>query len=433
MTREIILDSDNSVELPCSLQEDWNSAPLKYVTEIDPESVSGSESDDWEIEYVDISAVNSRGEISETDTMPFGEAPSRAQRLVQDGDTIISTVRTYLKAIAHIEDPNPNLVVSTGFGVIRPDESIYPPFIWRVLQADPFVGWIVANSEGVSYPAIKPSRLGELVIPIPPIETQRTICDYIDYKTSSINKLIDKKRELLATLDEKQQSVLDEIQKEAESGDYVKLKYLVDFLPGYAFSSDSFIRNPDDVRLLRGTNVGIGETDWDDTVYWPRDELEDHRKYLLQPGDVVLAMDRPWISDGIRIAQLDESDCPALLVQRVLRIRSKPEINQKYVQMMLESDRFRQYFEPITTGVSVPHISQEQVGEFEIPLPPKSQQQALVSQWKEFQNESNRLKETTERSIELLQEKRQSLITKAVTGQIDLSDWKPPDKHTLVL
>lgn len=73
-----------------------------------------------QIEYVDIGDVDSRGSVINIQEMRFESAPSRARRLVKDGDTIISTVRTYLKVNAHIDQPSDNLVVSTGFAVLRP-------------------------------------------------------------------------------------------------------------------------------------------------------------------------------------------------------------------------------------------------------------------------------------------------------------------------
>lgn len=78
------------------------------------------------MEYVDISSVNLVEGISATETVTFDKAPSRARRVVKDGDTIISTVRTYLKAIASIQSPPANMVVSTGFAVIRPRDGLDP-------------------------------------------------------------------------------------------------------------------------------------------------------------------------------------------------------------------------------------------------------------------------------------------------------------------
>jgi type I restriction enzyme S subunit len=90
--------------------------------------------------------------------------------------------------------------------------------------------------------------------------------------------------------------------------------------------------------------------------------------------------------------------------------------------MVLEHSRFRQYFQPITTGVSVPHISKKQVGNFEIPLPEKKKQEKILNIWDDFRQGNDRLIRLSNQSINLLREKRQALINAAVTGQIDVSD-----------
>jgi len=180
----------------------WPSARLKHVSRINPNTLPSDVQNDWRIEYVDISSVNERGKITGTENYLFEEAPSRARRCVQHGDTIVSTVRTYLKAIAYVEDPPDNLVVSTGFAVVRPGSNLYPRFMWWCLQASPFVGWIVANSKGVSYPAISSSKLGELNIPLPDLENQKDVVSFLDYHSANIDKLIDKKESLLELLEE---------------------------------------------------------------------------------------------------------------------------------------------------------------------------------------------------------------------------------------
>ena len=84
---------------------------LKYAATINDEALSEETDADYELQYVDISNVDSLGKIHEIATYSFAEAPSRARRRVRDGDVIISCVRTYLQAIAPIQDPPDNLIV----------------------------------------------------------------------------------------------------------------------------------------------------------------------------------------------------------------------------------------------------------------------------------------------------------------------------------
>ena len=141
--------------------------------------------------YVDISSVNAVKGISSTTKVSFEDAPSRARRIVRDGDTIVSTVRTYLRAIAAIQDPIPNTVVSTGFAVVRP-RSVCAPFMSYALHESGFIEAIMARSVGVSYPAINAFEIGMLPITLPKVAEQHTISDFLDRETKKLDSLITK-------------------------------------------------------------------------------------------------------------------------------------------------------------------------------------------------------------------------------------------------
>lgn len=256
-----------------------------------------------------------------------------------------------------------------------------------------------------------------------PTDEQTVITNFLDQNVGKIDELIQYKKKMIELVQERRQAMLDELwEHKLQKFPTVKLKYAVDLLPGYAFPSDQFSNDSQDVRLLRGVNIKPSGTSWDEVKYWPQEAVDEYNKYLLRPGDLVLGMDRPWISDGMRIARVSESDCPALLVQRVLRIRAKENTVQGYVMTMLNGGRFRQYFEPITTGVSVPHISKKQVGEFQIPFPPKEKQEKILEEWQEYETKHKTVVSDLTESIRALRERRKALITAAVTGQIDVTE-----------
>jgi type I restriction enzyme R subunit len=135
--------------------------------------------------------------------MLFHEAPSRARRKVRDGDILVSTVRTYLKAIAAVHEPPANLIASTGFCVIRSASELDVGYAGWAAKSERFVAEVVSRSVGVSYPAINASQLADIEIPLPPLATQRRIATYLDEKTGRIDALMAKKRALLGLLAEK--------------------------------------------------------------------------------------------------------------------------------------------------------------------------------------------------------------------------------------
>ncbi len=134
--------------------------------------------------------------------MVFEKAPSRARRIVRPGDVIVSTVRTYLRAIAEIGAPASNLIVSTGFAVIRP-RQLESSFASYALRAPHFVERVVANSLGVSYPAINTSALTCFPIAYPDVHEQRLIAGFLDRETAKIDALVARKERLIELLQEK--------------------------------------------------------------------------------------------------------------------------------------------------------------------------------------------------------------------------------------
>jgi len=115
------------------------------------------------------------GKILGSETLLLGKAPSRARRIARNGDTIVSTVRTYLRAITGIQDPPPNLVVSTGFATLTPGSEIDGGYFSYLAQTEQFIQEVVSRSTGVSCPAITPTELGNIHITYPPLPTQRRI------------------------------------------------------------------------------------------------------------------------------------------------------------------------------------------------------------------------------------------------------------------
>ena len=181
---------DSGVEWLGEVPSHWEVKPLKVFASCNDEVLSESTAPGFEIEYVEISDVTLGLGITGSTTYAFASAPSRARRVVRPGDVVVSTVRTYLRAIAQVHEPPPNLVVSTGFAVLRP-RAAHPGFLGYALQSEVTVSEIISRSVGVSYPAINSSDLMRLSFAAPTLPEQRAIAAFLDRETAKIDALIE--------------------------------------------------------------------------------------------------------------------------------------------------------------------------------------------------------------------------------------------------
>ncbi len=199
---------DSGVEWLGQIPAHWEVRRLKHLAALNPESLGEDTDPEQEILYVDIGGVDGLGRIGHKESLVFNAAPSRARRIVKNGDVIVSTVRTYLRAIAAIKDAEPNLVVSTGFAVVRPADELTTEFAAYALRAPYFVERVVANSKGVSFPAINESEMAVYVLAVPPGREQRAIAKFLDRETARIDALVAKKERLIRLLEEQRAAVI---------------------------------------------------------------------------------------------------------------------------------------------------------------------------------------------------------------------------------
>ena len=186
----------------------WEVKRLKNICLINTDKLPDNTPDDYLIEYIDIGNVDSSGCVLGKEELYFFEAPSRARRFVKSKDTIVSTVRTYLKAVAFISNPPENLIVSTGFAVLTACESVTPEYIFFLILSKQFIERVVANSEGVAYPAINPTRLATLPTCLPSESEQKDIADFLFKETGKIDTLIKKNQRLIKKLTEKRTALI---------------------------------------------------------------------------------------------------------------------------------------------------------------------------------------------------------------------------------
>jgi type I restriction enzyme, S subunit len=151
----------------------WNKQKLGDVCEIN----QSKRDNKWNypiIEYIDISSVGIGSLIVEPTLISVKDAPSRAQRLVQDGDTIVSTVRPNRRSMLYIKSPKQNTIVSTGFAVLHP-KKIDSRFLYYSVFNQEFTDYLTARADGSAYPAVSPEVILAAELNLPSIPEQRLI------------------------------------------------------------------------------------------------------------------------------------------------------------------------------------------------------------------------------------------------------------------
>lgn len=157
---------------------------------------------------------------------------------------------------------------------------------------------------------------------------------------------------------------------------HVRVSDLFHLQNGYAFKSPWFTDKG--ARLLRNVNISHGFINWDETVFLPEEMAIDFERFALKAGDLVISLDRPLISTGLKYAIIRESDTPCLLLQRVARFQQYHEVvHLRFFEYWLNSELFTSVIDPGRSN-GVPHISTGQIEALSFPLPPANEQIRIV-------------------------------------------------------
>ena len=186
----------------------WDIRPLKHWVGINETVLSEATNPDFTFRYLEIGAVSTGLLTQEYRRIRFDVAPSRARRVVKDGDTIISTVRPYLKAVWFADEIDGDLICSTGFAVLTPRSRVVPRYIGYLAQSSSFTKRMTAESVGIAYPAISESKFGSFPVCTPPLPEQHVIAAHLDRVTAAIDVAIDTARRQVEFMTEYRASLI---------------------------------------------------------------------------------------------------------------------------------------------------------------------------------------------------------------------------------
>ena len=143
----------------------WRVGTLADLSHLNPESWSAKNHPE-SVAYVDLANAKDN-EIASVTDFEFDEAPSRARRVLRDGDTIVGTVRPGNRSFAFIHEPVSNLTASTGFAVLRPSARANTEFVYLAATQDSSIEHLAHVADGGAYPAVRPDVVSGLQIVVP--------------------------------------------------------------------------------------------------------------------------------------------------------------------------------------------------------------------------------------------------------------------------
>ena len=148
----------------------------------------------------------------------------------------------------------------------------------------------------------------------------------------------------------------------------------------------------------------------------PLEFVDKFKSYLVFEGDLILALTRPYIADGLKISKCPESYNSSLLNQRVAVIRTKKYLNQDYVYQFLRSDYVLKIYKSMFEGKGQqPNLKKEDVTELLIPLPPLAEQKRIVNKLEKLMSFCDELEKSIKQSKEQNEKLLQQVLREALS------------------
>jgi type I restriction enzyme, S subunit len=408
--------------------------PLKHLVRINPETLGEDTPADLEFRYIEISTTG-RGKLtSEPIRTTFAESPSRARRVLAPGDTIISTVRTYLRAVWTLTTDDSDLVGSTGFACLRPSSRIDARFLGWLAQSDVVVEEVVARSVGVSYPAINADAIGTIKVALPSMPRQRAIADYLDRETAQIDALIEKKQRLVALLAERESRAFQDavehrgvafpLDLEADwwDGQLPDGWRLMHLSRALVQLTNGYVGPTRDILVLEGipyiqsVHIKGGRIDFGRRPFFVERAWHDERPRIhLRAGDVLIVQTGDIGQVAVVPDEFGEASCHALQIARVRR----DVLSGEYLGAYLRSPFGYNSLLCRATGALHPHL-EASIRDVPILVPPKSTQEQILSEVNREQRRNQVVSGKLVHEIALLQERREAVIAAGVTGKLEL-------------
>jgi type I restriction enzyme S subunit len=334
---------------------EWEMVSLQDIATINPKSDPLQNT----FIYIDLEAVE-KGELRKIQEIMREEAPSRAQRVIDNNDILFQCVRPYQKNnYIHriLNTSNQQWVASTGYAQIRTTEL--PNYIYHLLNTDEFNRKVMVRCTGSSYPAINSEDLATIHLYYTPDKKEQLkisrLLDLLDKRIATQNKIIEDLKKLKSAISKHLFARKDLLETTICLSNIATLKN------GYAFQSGKY-NALGKWKILTITNVSgeryINDEDYNCIINLPND-IQDHQ--VLKEGDILISL----TGNVGRVSLCKDGDY--LLNQRVGLLQLAKNVNQEFLYQILSSQRFENSMIACGQGAAQMNIGKGDVESYVLP------------------------------------------------------------------
>jgi type I restriction enzyme, S subunit len=354
---------------------------------------------------------------------------------VHKGDVLVTKAgpRQRVGVSAYVDKTQPRLIVSGKMIMLRVDESAIDPryLNWQLATPAP-QAYLNAFKSGMAEAQMNFANedLLSMKIDLPPLDEQRRIADFLDIETAQIDGLAATRQRMRELLVLKRERMAEQILGLDTGPRMIPLKYEVQSVSvGIVITPASWYVDSGGVIALRGLNVRPGHIDTSDVVRISHTGHQENIKSRLSRGNVVVVRTGQAGAAAVVPEELDGCNCIDLLIIRPGRSTSSSFLAH-YLNSFYARDKITEY----SVGSIQSHFNVGSMKNLGFPLIEPKEQERRASALDEVAGDLNLLDLRLETQLALLGERRQALITAAVTGQIDVSTARglaPDGGHTV--
>lgn len=260
-------------------------------------------------------------------------------------------------------------------------------------------------------------QIANIDFPLPSLATQQKIVEKLDAIFAEIDRATVAVEANVKNANYLTLQVLQNLDDEYD-GEFKSLGSCVDLVSGFAFKSNEYTSNESDIPLLRGDNLNPKSIDLSNAKRYDKNRFDEFKKFSLRAGDIVLGMDRPLISTGLRIAKVENDDLPLLLVQRVMRMRCNEGVDSDFIFYQLNSERFIKHLLGEQTGLGVPHISGKTISSFHLKIPNLVTQKIIVNKLNLLSEQLCLFDDSTLKLQRNFHDLKNSILKQAFSGEL---------------